>query len=186
MALTCTRSGKVLRYNPPVPMKKWLLLALFVCGIAISSACTQEIDLNKALTATDVFTGYYDAGSVNGRNKLVPSISFRLQNVGDVPVRRVQALVSFWEVGADGELDSREVTAINSDGVEPGKSSEPVLVRSSAGYTLEQPRNELFTHSLFKGFIVKVFVKRAGKIVPFGEFPVEKRIMPQATASRLP
>jgi hypothetical protein len=167
-------------------MRNWLLLPLVLCGALSNASCTQEIDLTKALTATDVFSGYYDAGVVNGMNKLVPSISFRLQNVGDVTVRRVQVLVSFWQSGADGEIDSREITGITSDGVDPGKSSEPVLVRSAHGYTIEQPRNELFTHSQFKDFIVKVFVKRAGKIVPLNEFTVERRIIPQTTATSRP
>lgn len=186
MASPHTRTRNVLIYNRPGPMRKWLLLPLVLCGVLSSASCTQDIDLTKALTATDVFSGYYDAGVVNGLNKLVPSISFRLQNVGDVEVKRVQALVSFWVQGDDGEKDSREVTGINSDGVMPGASSEPVLVRSAVGYTIEQPRNELFTHSLFKDFVVKVFVKRAGKIVPLGEFTVERRIIPQTTASSRP
>jgi hypothetical protein len=51
-------------------------------------------------------------------------------------------------------------------------------VRLASGYTIAQPRNELFTHSDFKDFTAKVFAKREGKIVPLGEFTLEHRILP--------
>ena len=62
----------------------------------------------------------------------------------------------------------------------PGASSDPILVRSATGYTLEQPRSELFTHRDFKDFTAKIFAKREGKIVPLGEFTIEHRIIPHA------
>jgi hypothetical protein len=166
-------------------MKRGFALSLVAAIVFAGSGCSQEIDLAKALTVAEVSSGWYDAGVVNGLNKLVPSISFRVQNVGDVPVRRVLMLVSFWPEGADGDLESREVT-VGAEGIAPGESSESALVRSSVGYTLEQPRAELFTHSGFKDFTVKLFAKRAGRIVPLGEYKVERRIIPQATARNLP
>ena len=36
----------------------------------------------EALEVTDVSTGWYDAGVVDGKNKLVPSLTFRLRNKG--------------------------------------------------------------------------------------------------------
>ena len=51
-------------------------------------------------------------------------------------------------------------------------------MRSDTGYTIDQPRNELFTHSDFKDFTAKVFAKRGGKIVPLGVFALERRIIP--------
>lgn len=173
-------------YNRPAPMRTWLALSVLTTLLVSAVGCTPNIDLSKALAVTDVFSGWYDFGVVDGKNKLVPSISFRLQNVGDVPVRRVQVMVSFWQDGADGDLESREVTGIGADDVAPGQSGEPVLVRSSVGYTIEQPRNELFTHSMFKDFTVKLFAKRAGKIVPLGEYKVERRIIPQTSARSRP
>jgi hypothetical protein len=173
-------------YNRPALMRKWVALTVLAVLVASTVGCTPTIDLSKAIGVTEVFSGWYDFGVVEGKNKLVPSISFRLQNVGDVPVRRVQVLVSFWPDGADSDLESREVTGIGADDVAPGQSGGPVLVRSSVGYTIEQPRNELFMHSGFKDFTVKLFAKRAGKIVPLGEYKIERRIIPQTSASSRP
>jgi hypothetical protein len=135
---------------------------------------------------TDVFSGWYDYGVVNGLNKLVPSISFRLKNTGEHPVNRVQLTVSFWQNGADGEIDAREVTGIDAEEVPSGGVSNPILVRSEVGYTIEQPRAELFTHSQFVDFTAKVFAKRDGAIVPIGEFVLERRIIPQTTTAQTP
>lgn len=127
---------------------------------------------------TDVASGWYDAGPQNGRTKLVPSVTFRVKNVGTLPVDDVQLLVSFWPSGADGEVDSKEVTAIIAGAsLGAGSSSALILVRSGVGYTLEEPRSELFTHSQFKDFVAKVFAKRKGRIAPLGQFTIGRRII---------
>jgi hypothetical protein len=159
-------------------------LAAALCLLALS--CGPRIDLATALSVTDTFSGWYDYGVVDGLNKLVPSITFRLRNVGAVSVNEVQLTVSFWKDGDDGEWDSKEVTGIGAEPVEPGASSDPVLVRSEAGYTLEQARSELFTHSQFRDVTAKVFAKRDGKIVPLGEFKLERRILPHTLPSAAP
>jgi hypothetical protein len=148
---------------------------------ATSAACGPSVPLDKTLAVTDVFSGWYDAGVTSGLNHLVPSITFRLKNTGSEPIDEVQLTVSFWQDGADGEWESQEVRGIGADAVAPGASSNPILVRSSVGYTLEQPRAELFTHRDFKDASAKIFAKRNGKIVPIGQFPLERRIIPHLT-----
>ena len=162
-----------------------LALPMLVLWLIAAPGCA-EVDLSKAITVTDVFSGWYDFGVVNGENKLVPSFSFKLQNVSTEPLNGVQLLVSFWQQGADGEKDSKSVTGIGSDSVPAGGSTEPILVRSDVGYTTPVARAELFNHSGFKDFIVKVFAKKGGKFTPLGEFTVERRIIPQTTASSAP
>jgi hypothetical protein len=98
----------------------------------------------------------------------------------------VQLTVSFWQAGADGESDSREVPGIGQEEVPPGEVSNPILVRSEIGYTIDQPRAELFTHSGFVDFTAKIFAKRSGTIVPIGEFVLERRIIPQTTTAPVP
>jgi hypothetical protein len=167
-------------------MRVRLLRVLAAAALAIGlSSCGPRVDLTL-LEVTDVFSGWYDYGVVNGENKLVPSISFRLKNGGDVPATRVQLTVSFWRQGADGEQDSREVTGIGSDPVEPGGLSQPILVRSEVGYTTPGARSELFNHSQFTDFTAKIFAKRDGRIVPLGEFVLERRIIPQTSTARTP
>lgn len=163
-------------------------LLAFAAGIALlaGAGCARSVDLEKSLAITDVFTGWYDNGIKDGLNQLVPSISFRLQNVGSTPVSEVELIVSFWQDGADGELTSKDVNGIGSSAIAPGASTDPILVHGDVGYTLEAPRAELFNHSQFKDFTAKVFAKRGGKIVRLGEHKLDRRILPHLLSDARP
>lgn len=164
---------------------KFRFVAVLLAGVlaCAGAGCGPAPDLAK-LEITDTFTGWYDFGVVGGLNKLVPSLSFRLKNNGTVPVDFVQLTVSFWQEGADGEQDSAEVRGIGSEAVAPGATSEPILVRATVGYTTGGARSEIFVNEDYKDFIVKVFAKRAGKIIPIGELKIDRRIIPQTASGR--
>lgn len=161
------------------------LLGVVVLVVSLTGLGCRQVALEQVLTVTDTFTGWYHVGVVGGQEKLVPSFSFRLQNAGDEPLSRVQLLVSFWPNGADGELDSKQITGLGPEELAPAASTEPILVRSDAGYTLDPPqtKDDLFMHSSFRDFTVKVFARRDGRLVPLGEFPVERRVIPSAAPS---
>ena len=161
-----------------------LALALALAGGA--GGCGGPINLKEALAVTDVFTGWYDNGTKDGKNHLVPSITFRLKNQLDQPLSSVQLTMDFWLEGADGPLDSALVRGIGPDAVGPGASTEPITVRSGTGYTLESPRADLFDHSLFKDATVKMFAKRSGAIVAIGEFKIDRRLLPHVPSSHRP
>ena len=156
----------------------FVVLAAVTAGAA---SCGPSVDLATTFNVTSVFTGYYDVVVVNGLNKLVPSISFKLKNVGPVPVNEVNIVAAFWVNGDDGPLQDYDLPGIGKDAVPSGAESAPILIRSDIGYTLEQPRAELFTHSMFRDGTVKLFAKRGGKIVPLGEFKIDRRIIPHLT-----
>jgi hypothetical protein len=63
-----------------------------------SAACGPTVDLAKGLKITVVDSGWFDAGIVNGQNKLVPAISFRLKNVSDQKLKVIQVNVLFKRV----------------------------------------------------------------------------------------
>jgi hypothetical protein len=166
------------------------LLGVIVLALSLSATGCAQVDLSKALTVTDVFTGYYTVGVVDDvNNKMVPSFTFKLQNAGDADVSRVQLLVGFWQVGGDNlELDSKQIEGIGAEALAPGASTQPLLVRSEKGYTLsvDAPRELMFENSLFQDVMVKLFARRDGRLVPLGEFPVERRIIPSASAPPAP
>ena len=165
--------------------KCWRPLAVGLV-LALSASCGARVDLST-LEVTDTFTGWYDNGIKDGKNHLVPSVNFRLKNNGNTPASYVQLTVSFWFKGADGEYDAREVTGISDTPVPPGGSSEPILVRANYGYTLEQARADLFTHSMFRDVTARVIAKRDGRLVRIAEVDIDRRVIPhaaQSTASR--
>src|SRR5262245_49303841 len=128
-------------------MTRTPLLVLAVLFFLAPAACGPSVDLSKALEVTDLLTGYYDAGVKDGKNHLVPSISFRLHNKASKAIGPVQLSVAFWQKGADGEWDSSVVQAITGKGLDAGATTDSILVRATVGYNLEGARVDLFSHS---------------------------------------
>jgi hypothetical protein len=117
----------------------------------------------------------------------VPTASFQLRNQGDRDLTSIQLIVQFWQEGAADELDSRQLTGISTAALAPGASTERFLVRSQAGYTLEDPDvANLFTHSRFKDVSVRVFARRSGGLVKLAEHQVERRILSQVSGPGRP
>jgi len=162
-----------------MPRRPLVLLVALVWLVG-GAACGGNINLSEALAVTDILSGYYDNGIKDGKNHLVPSITFRLKNQSTGEISSVEVDVAFWEEGKDAENDSVLIRAIGGEALQPGASTEPLTVRAPHGYMLEQARADLFTHSMFHDFIAKMFAKRGGRIFPIGQFKLDRRIIPQA------
>jgi hypothetical protein len=156
--------------------------------IAVTASGCSTVDLKAAVQITDVSSGYFDAGlTPAGLNKLVPSLTFSVRNGADQKLTSIDMVAMFWQAGSDAEMDELVVKVIGGAGLAPGASTEPVVLRSGVGYTLEQPRAELFTHGGFVDVTAKLFVKRGGRIVPVGEYKIDRRLLlgaPSASAVR--
>lgn len=166
--------------------RRLLGLLVIVLGFATAAGCSGDIDLSQALAVTDVLSGYYDNGVKGGANHLVPSITFRLKNQSAQDVSSVELDVAFWPEGRDAELDSVSIRGIGGDALAPGASTEPLTVRSRLGFTLEGAREDFFNHSLFKDVTARVFAKRSGRIIPLGQFKLDRRIIPHSQSSPRP
>jgi hypothetical protein len=143
--------------------------------------CGPQPNLATDLKVVPTVSGYYDDGvQPDKQNRLLPSLTFELHNIGTLPISNIDLVVAFWEVGADGEQDSKQIRGISGEALQPGAKSEPITVRASVGYKYPGPRAEFFVNRDFKGFIVKVFAKRGGKTTRMGEFPVDARLLPAA------
>jgi hypothetical protein len=158
--------------RPPRVLLPFLLLA------GAGAAACATVDLSKTLEVTDVQSGWYDNGVKDGKNHLVPQITFRLKNISTQPINSVQLTVAFWKVGADGMTDEVLLQGISSTELPPGASTEPIKARSPVGYTQEGARADLFQHRLFKDMTARFFAKRGGTPFKMGEFPIDRRIIP--------
>ncbi|HEX5214773.1 MAG TPA: hypothetical protein VFV98_04890 [Vicinamibacterales bacterium] len=167
-----------------LPAAAFALLVAAAAGPAISCG-PSDADVLKTVAVTDALGGWYDFGVTPQGNKLVPSITFKLKNTGTRSIGNVQVMVSFWLAGDDGETDSTQVRGIG-DSLAPGAATEPIQVNAAWGFTIAAPRAEAFTNSRFRDATAKIFGKRGGKIVPLGEFKLERRIVPHARASSHP
>jgi hypothetical protein len=154
-------------------------LTAAVVWMGAGAACAPSVDLKTAIKPAETLSGWYDDGvTPDGLNRLLPSITFRLKNESDRPLSNVDVMVAFWVIDGDGEKDSKQIVGIGSTALAPGAMTEPITVRSSVGYTLAQPRAELFTHSMFKDFVAKLFAKRGGNLVAIGDVAIDRRLLP--------
>ena len=146
--------------------KGYGLLALFpiVALAALTASCGPNIDYKQELKVTDLSGGWYDAGIVDGKNKLVPSISFRLHKPADANVRSISLNVIFKRVSPDKkeETDLDEVFLQTVEFSE-GNSTPLLTVRPEHGYTGDAPqtRAEILQHSQFWDGRAVVFVKQS-------------------------
>src|SRR5262245_47285203 len=133
-------------------------LALLVA--LASTSCGPTVDLTQALKITVVDSGWYDAGIVNGQNKLVPVISFTLTNGGDQKLVTLQINALFRRVSEDKEWGSAFLTAAGSGGLAAGATTPTLTARSQLGYTgSDQSRLEMLQNSHFVDATVQLFAK---------------------------
>jgi len=146
----------------------------------LAAGCGDKVDVQQALKVTNVVTGWFDAGVVGGKNKLVPTVSFQVKNVAASPVRFVQLNAVFRVIGDQEELGSMFVKGIGGDGLAPGASSEVYVLRSALGYTGEQPRHEMLQHGQFRDAKVEIFAKHGSeRWVKLGEYTVARQLLTQ-------
>jgi len=157
------------------------VLALGAAAMLTPACGGPAVPLDQVLKVTDVVTGWYDAGIVEGdKNKLVPSISFRVTNAGLEKVSSVYITLSFRQIGDPQEWGSSYVKAVGPEGLPGGASTQPIVVRSTFGYKAPQPRLQMLQNSGFKDAQVSLFAK-SGSAAPvkIGEFKVERQLLTQ-------
>ena len=155
-------------------------LIVIVWLSAVLTSCSN-VDLREAIEITDVSTGWHDNGLRSGWTHFVPNITFRVKNSSTVPISNVGLTVSFWKEGGDGEFDEVLLRGIRDEPLAAGATTEPIVARGTVGYNLEGPRTELFARSPFKDVIAKIFARRGGRIVPKGEYKIERKILTPAS-----
>lgn len=156
-------------------MRVILLALVAAAAVACGPAGTvQQLELR------DVTTGYYDEGVVNGENKLVPSVTFKLHNNGAEPVGGVQFNVIFQRVSDDGAWDEVLIKPVGSDGLASQQTTSNITVRATIGYTGQQARAEMLQNSQFVDVRVKILGKTgSGQWSQVAEIPIERNLITQ-------
>jgi hypothetical protein len=151
-------------------------LALYLLPVALSAmvamtaitACGPDLDYKQVLQATDLSGGWYDFGIVDGKNKLVPSVSFRIRKNADVQIRSLDINVHFKKISVeapqskDAEEEFAEVFLQRVEFSE-GNQTRLLTFRPDTGVTGDPPqtRAEMLAHRLFRDLRVRVFVKQS-------------------------
>lgn len=154
-------------------------LLSFVALVAlVAVGCGPTVDLTKALKVDVQSTGWFDAGIVNGQNKLVPSVTFTLTNVSDQKLTTLQINALFRRVTEQDEWGTAFLTVAGSDGLAPGETTPPLTVRSQLGYTGTESRQEMLANSHFVDAKVDLFAKYAStQWIRIGEYPIKRELL---------
>jgi len=160
------------------PMRRHRLPLLLVFAVITALAACQSREVEKVLKVTDVDTGWYDVGVVNGENKLVPSVSFHLQNVSAEPIENVQINAVFRRMNEEESWGDRLIRGVGSDGLAAGATGRALVVRNERGYTGSEPRLQMLKHSQFVDAKVVLFSCHGSRTwAKIGEFPIERKLL---------
>ena len=161
-------------------MRVWLRACLAGLLLATTSvACGPTVDLTKGLQVLDVSTGWFDAGIVNGQNKLVPFITFKLKNLSDQKLSVLQVNVLFKRINDPTEWGSGFFTVVGSRGLSAGATTELLTIKSNLGYTgSDQTRQEMLKNAHFVDAKAEFSAKYGStQWVRMGRFPIERKLI---------
>ncbi len=144
------------------------------CGSSAREPITALVE------PVEVKTGWFDAGVEDGKNKLLPTVTLKLKNVSSAPVANIQLNAVIRRVGETEEWGGAFRKVIDSNGLPPGSSTEPIVLRSNLGYTSTEPRAQMLKNSQFVDAQVQVFAKHGGnQWTKLGEWRIERDLLTQ-------
>jgi hypothetical protein len=157
-----------------------LLVTCCLPAILLTTACGTPIDLRQTLEMSDVSSGWFDAGIVAGRNKIVPSVTFKLKKRTPADLDRVSVNALFRAGdGKESELDN-DVFVQRVDFT--SDQSAPITLRAENGYTAEPPqsRADMLKHSQFRDMRVQILVKTGStQWTDLGWIDVKRQLLTQ-------
>ena len=161
-------------------LRSLIAVAGISAAVLSAPACSPGADVSTAIQVLEVSSGWYDAGIVNGQNKLVPSVTFKLKNTSDKPVTTLQANVLFHRVNSPEEWGSGFLRVAGSEGLAAGATTDPLTVKSDLGYTGTETRADMLKNSQFVDATVRILAKAGSNYWhPLGEYPIERRLLVQ-------
>ncbi len=165
--------------RPTSKVQQVLLAALF-CLAGASCAGSAREPIDKLITPVDVKTGWFDAGVEDGKNKLVPTIMLTLKNTSGDHVANVQLNAVIRRVGESEEWGGAFMKVIGTEGIAPGASTKPIVLRSNLGYTGTEPRTQMLKNSQFVDAQVQVFATHGGnQWTKLGEWQIARELLTQ-------
>jgi len=151
---------------------------VFALICAAVSSCSKPVDLKQAAEFTDVSSGWFDAGIQDGKNKLVPSVTFRIKQKGQADLSSLSLNVVFKIEGEEDHSDDVFVQRVDFS----GDATAPITVRSKFGYTGDPPqsRAEMLKNSQFRDMEAQIFAKQgSGQWVELYQAKIERQLLTQ-------
>ncbi len=155
-------------------------IAVILFAALLATSCGSSTDAVAALEPLDVVTGWYDDGIIEGgKNKLVPSVTMKLRNKSAEPIKSIQINAIFRRVGEQEMWGEYFGWAIPRDPELPaGSETKPLVMRSTLGYTGDQPRMQMLQNREFIDAKVEIYLKRGSKVwAKLAEYPIQRQLI---------
>jgi hypothetical protein len=148
----------LLNVGPAMAGPRLKALCVVVAGL-LAASCATSVDLKESVQVADVSAGWFDAGVVDGKNKLVPSVSFRLRNTSDQDLSAVSINIAFKFLDNGDDLEEVFKQRVPFE----NKQTELLTVRAQTGFTGEPPqsRADMLRNSYFRDVEAIIFVRQA-------------------------
>lgn len=154
----------------------------FAIAVALlaSISCGSSTDAVAALEPVNVVTGWFDDGILEGgKNKLVPSVSMKLRNKSDKELKSIQINAIFRRVGEQemwGEYFGWAVPRTHP--LAAGAETGTLVMRSTLGYTGDQPRMQMLQNQQFVDVKVEIYLKQGSKVLAkLAEYPIQRQLL---------
>jgi hypothetical protein len=150
-----------------------------VVAVAVSAGCGNSQAAVAALEPLDVVTGWYDDGIIEGgKNKLVPSVTLKLRNKSDDSIRSIQINAIFRRVGEQEMWGEYFGWAIRGEPLAAGAATDTMVMRSTLGYTGDQPRMQMLQNSEFVDAKVEIYLKQGSRVwAKLAEYPIDRQLL---------
>ncbi len=164
-------------------------VVLIVALGAALSGCGTPVDLKQVLHVEALTGGYRDAGIVDGRNKVVPSVTFTLKKSIDKSISPLSLNLSFRKLpppgvtpapGSPAEEDWDD--AFTQSVPFQGNETAPLTYKINAGYTGDPPRSraDILKNSHFQDVRVHIFAKHSSsQWIEIGQFDIPRQLITQ-------
>jgi hypothetical protein len=157
-----------------------VLASVTVAALPLAGCSGPPPDLAAVLKVGNVTTGWFDAGVVDGKNKLVPSASFSITNTSDRTLDALQIYTVFRFLNETEELGSSLVVLRGKEALGPSATSKVLTSRGTWGFTSEEPRAQMLMHDMFKDAKVEIFAKYgAANFVKLSEIQLKRQLLTQ-------
>jgi hypothetical protein len=143
--------------------RRLLALGLLPLAFLGTLSCGPAVDLRQAVEITELAGGWFDAGIVEGRNKLVPSVTMRVRKKMEARIPWISLNLVFKKLADPNTEEGFEDVFVQRVEFAEGSQTAPLTVRAQNGYTGEPPqtRAEILSHSMFRDMRVVIFVKQS-------------------------
>ena len=155
------------------------VLALAMTLVSAGCAGGPVVDLAENLKVLDVSTGWKDEGVIDGdKNKLAPTAQFKLQNNSAQTLKVLQVNAVFRRLNEAQELGAQYKPVTSSEGLAPGQTTDPIVVKSNFGYKGTEPRAVILQNSHFVDAKVEIFAKYGSQQWKrIAEYPIERKLI---------